>query len=66
MDYIELLTKIENIVDLEKDFHEQEMEIERLNEIIENLSKLSIKENVVDSLNQEQTNQIEAETAVNE
>ena len=64
MDYIELLTKIENIVDLERDFHEQEMEIERLNEIIDNLSKLSIKENVVDSLNQEQTDQVE--TAVNE
>ena len=40
------------------------MEIERLNEIIDNLSKLSIKENVVDSLNQEQTDQVE--TAVNE
>lgn len=68
MDYIELLTKIENIVDLERDFHEQEMEIERLNEIIDNLSKLSIKENVVDSLNQEQTDQVQAEveTVVNE
>ena len=61
-------TKIENIVDLEKDFHEQEMEIERLNEIIDNFSKLSIKENVADSLNQEQTDQVQAEveTVVNE
>ena len=44
------------------------MEIERLNEIIDNLSKLSIKENAVDSLNQEQTDQVQAEveTVVNE
>ena len=52
MDYIELITKIENIVDLETSFKEQELEIDRLYNIIEELkgSKLSIKENVVSNI----------------